>query len=91
MSAMPVSDLAQLLAAMEPALHAGTWAWCALPPGASVSFKPENRTRPPRRQATSTSRRDGSAGDGVVARGVPCGGGEIIGRAGRTGAEGASV
>ena len=33
MSATPVSDLAQLLASMEPALRAGTWAWCALAPG----------------------------------------------------------
>ena len=36
MSATPVSDLAQLLASMEPALHAGTWAWCALPAGTCV-------------------------------------------------------
>jgi hypothetical protein len=36
MSATPVSDLAQLLASMEPALNAGTWAWCTRPPGASI-------------------------------------------------------
>jgi hypothetical protein len=29
----PVSDLATLLASMEPELHPGTWAWCSLPPG----------------------------------------------------------
>ena len=30
----PVSDLATLLASMEPELHPGAWAWCRLPPGA---------------------------------------------------------
>ena len=29
----PIADLAVLLASMQPELHAGTWAWCALPPG----------------------------------------------------------
>jgi hypothetical protein len=33
MSSAPVSDLAVLLASMRPELHAGAWAWCALPPG----------------------------------------------------------
>jgi hypothetical protein len=32
----PISDLAVLLASMRPELHAGTWAWCALPPGAAL-------------------------------------------------------
>ena len=35
MPATPLSDLAVLLASMRPELHAGAWAWCALPPGAS--------------------------------------------------------
>jgi len=33
MTSTPISDLAVLLASMQPELHAGTWAWCALPPG----------------------------------------------------------
>ncbi len=33
MDSPPVSDLAELLATMEPALNAGTWAWCALADG----------------------------------------------------------
>ncbi len=36
MTSAPVSDLAALLASMQPELHAGTWAWCALPAGASL-------------------------------------------------------
>ena len=36
MPATPLSDLAVLLASMRPELHAGIWAWCALPPGASA-------------------------------------------------------
>ena len=36
MTSAPISDLALLLASMQPELHAGTWAWCALPPGASA-------------------------------------------------------
>ncbi len=34
MTSAPISDLAVLLATLRPELHAGTWAWCALPPGA---------------------------------------------------------
>ena len=33
MTSSPISDLAVLLASMRPELHAGAWAWCALPPG----------------------------------------------------------
>jgi len=33
MTSPAISDLAVLLASMRPELHAGTWAWCALPPG----------------------------------------------------------
>ena len=33
MPSSPISDLATLLASMRPELHAGTWAWCTLPPG----------------------------------------------------------
>ena len=33
MTSHAISDLAVLLASMRPELHAGTWAWCALPPG----------------------------------------------------------
>jgi len=29
----PICDLAVLLASMAPELHAGVWAWCALPHG----------------------------------------------------------
>ena len=36
MPSVPISDLAVLLASMRPELHAGAWAWCALPPGAST-------------------------------------------------------
>ena len=36
MPSAPISDLRTLLASMRPELHAGTWAWCALPPGAST-------------------------------------------------------
>ena len=36
MTSAPISDLAVLLASMQPELHAGVWAWCALPPGAST-------------------------------------------------------
>ena len=36
MNPTPVSDLAELLATMAPALNAGTWAWCALPADASL-------------------------------------------------------
>ena len=36
MPSAPISDLAVLLASMRPQLHAGAWAWCALPPGAST-------------------------------------------------------
>ncbi len=36
MTSAPISDLALLLASMQPELRAGTWAWCALPPGASM-------------------------------------------------------
>ena len=36
MPSTPVSDLAVLLASMRPELHAGTWAWCALPPGTAI-------------------------------------------------------
>ncbi len=36
MTSSPISDLAVLLASMRPELHAGAWAWCALPPGASL-------------------------------------------------------
>ncbi len=36
MSATPISDLATLLASMRPELHAGAWAWCGLPRGAST-------------------------------------------------------
>ena len=33
MTSPAISDLAVLLSSMRPELHAGTWAWCALPPG----------------------------------------------------------
>ncbi len=33
MTSAPISDLAVLLASMQPELHAGVWAWCARPPG----------------------------------------------------------
>ena len=33
---MPISDLATLLASMQPKLQPGAWAWCALPPGTPV-------------------------------------------------------
>ena len=33
MTSPAISDLAVLLASMRPELHAGTWAWCALPRG----------------------------------------------------------
>ena len=36
MPSTPVSDLAVLLSSMRPELHAGTWAWCALPPGTAT-------------------------------------------------------
>jgi len=36
MTSAPISDLAVLLASLRPQLHAGVWAWCALPPGASA-------------------------------------------------------
>lgn len=36
MPSAPISDLAVLLASMRPQLHAGAWAWCALPPGTST-------------------------------------------------------
>ncbi len=36
MPSTPLSDLATLLASMRPELHAGAWAWCALPPGTSA-------------------------------------------------------
>ena len=36
MTSAPVSDLAVLLGSMQPELHAGAWAWCALAPGAST-------------------------------------------------------
>ena len=36
MTSAPISDLAVLLASMQPELHAGTWAWCALPAGTSL-------------------------------------------------------
>ena len=36
MTSPPVRDLATLIASMQPALHAGTWAWCALPAGTST-------------------------------------------------------
>ena len=32
----PIRDLDTLLAAMQPALNPGTWAWCALPAGAAL-------------------------------------------------------
>lgn len=32
----PIRDLDTLLAAMQPELNPGTWAWCALPPGAAL-------------------------------------------------------
>lgn len=32
-SSEPVRDLAALLASLQPELHPGTWAWCALPTG----------------------------------------------------------
>jgi hypothetical protein len=35
-AAMPISDLATLLASMQPELQPGAWAWCALPPGTPV-------------------------------------------------------
>ena len=35
MTSAAISDLAVLLASMQPELHAGTWVWCALPPGAA--------------------------------------------------------
>jgi hypothetical protein len=36
MTSTPISDLAVLLASMRPELHAGAWAWCALPAGAAI-------------------------------------------------------
>ena len=36
MTSPAISDLAALLASMQPELHAGTRAWCALPAGASL-------------------------------------------------------
>ena len=33
MTSTPISDLAELLASLQPELHPGTWAWCALPTG----------------------------------------------------------
>jgi hypothetical protein len=33
MTSLPISDLAELLASLQPELHPGTWAWCALPSG----------------------------------------------------------
>ena len=33
MTSKPLSDLAVLLASLQPELHPGTWAWCALPAG----------------------------------------------------------
>ena len=36
MTASPISDLAVLIASMRPELHAGKWAWCALPADASL-------------------------------------------------------
>ena len=32
----PIRDLDTLLAAMQPELNPGTWAWCALPAGAAL-------------------------------------------------------
>ncbi len=36
MTSPPISDLAVLLASMRPELHAGAWAWCAVPNGTPV-------------------------------------------------------
>ncbi len=36
MPSAPISDLAVLLASMRPELHAGAWAWCALPAGTPI-------------------------------------------------------
>jgi hypothetical protein len=36
MTSAPVSDLAVLLASLQPELHPGTWAWCTLPDGTSL-------------------------------------------------------
>jgi len=36
MTSTPISDLAELIASMRPALHDGVWAWCARPHGASM-------------------------------------------------------
>lgn len=33
MTSQPISDLSELLASLQPELHPGTWAWCALPTG----------------------------------------------------------
>ncbi len=33
----PISNLAQLLASMEPVLHDGTWAYCVVPHGADLA------------------------------------------------------
>ena len=33
MTSTPLSDLAVLLASLQPELHPGTWAWCTLPAG----------------------------------------------------------
>ena len=36
MTSTPLSDLAVLLASLQPELHPGTWAWCALPAGTPI-------------------------------------------------------
>ena len=36
MASASISDLRSLLASLQPELHPGVWAWCALPPGASA-------------------------------------------------------
>jgi hypothetical protein len=36
MTSTPISDLAVLLASLQPELHPGTWAWCALPAGTPI-------------------------------------------------------
>ena len=36
MTSTPLSDLAALLASLQPELHPGTWAWCALPAGTPI-------------------------------------------------------
>ena len=36
MPSTPLSDLAVLLASLQPELHPGAWAWCALPTGAPL-------------------------------------------------------